>query len=171
MNRLGCGSIAFFAVLVLALTLTLTACGGDADVYSNVSDYLPPIEPPLDLAITDCLPQGQVGAVMGKPMTASDPYEDGTWVIYTSDDGTASVSVSMENQTEAIYDAMVADLVGGEAVTDLGARAFWYAERGEMIDYCDGYAIAVSVTEPSVENTYGLCHTIVKTLRNNLLAK
>ena len=157
------------AVLALLLMFTLAACGeGDADIYSNESDYLPPITPPLDIAITACLSQGQVSAIMGKTMTASEPYEEGTWVMYTSADGTASVSVSMENQTEAIYDAMIGELVGGEAVTDIGTRAYWYAATGEMIDYCAGYSIAVTVTEPSVANTYGLCHTVVKTIQNNL---
>ena len=55
--------------------------------------------------------------------------------------------------------------------TYIVTRAYWYAATGEMIDYCAGNSIAVTVTEPSVENTYGLCHTIVKTLRNNLQAK
>ena len=160
------------AALALMLLLSLAACGnGDADIYSSESDYLPSIVPPLDVAITDYLPQGQLGAIMGKKMLASDPYEDGTWVVYTSEDGAASVSVSMENEAETIYDAMITELTGGETVVDLGARAYWYAERGEMIDYYEGYSIAVTVTDPSVANTYGLCHAVVKTIKNNIAAR
>lgn len=165
-KRIGC------AALALLLMFTLAACGdGDADIYSSESDYLPSIAPPLDVAITDCLSSAQVSIIMDRQMLASEPYEDGTWVMYMSDDGLASVSVSMENATEAVYDAMIAELTGGETVEDLSARTYWYPTIGEMIDFCEGYSIAVTVTDPSVANTYGLCHAVVKTMRNNLQAE
>ena len=159
--------------LAALMLLSFTACGekdtGDGDL--EPSDYLPDTQPPLDIAITDCLPAAEVSTIMGMTMTASDPYEDGTWVIYSSEDGLHSVSVSMENSTIALYDAMIAELSSGEAETSLGYRAFWYGTTGEMINYCEGYAIAVSVNEPTVQNTRGLCQAVMKKIIDNLQAK
>lgn len=154
--------------LAVLLSVSLAACGGNKTPDGSEMDYLPSIPPLLDVAITDCLPESDVGNIMGVPMSASDPYEDGTWVMYTSDDLVRTVSVSMENATEQIYDEMIKGLSGGKQIKELSARAYWYEDRGEMIDYCNGYSIAVTVTDPYVANTYGLCQAMVKKIRENL---
>lgn len=159
--------------LAAMLLLSLAACGekgGDGGDLAP-SDYLPDTKPPLDIAITDCLSAAEVSTVMGMTMTASDPYEHGTWVVYSSEDGLHSVSVSMENTTTPLYDAMIAELSEGEKESALGDRAYWYGITGEMINYCKGYAIAVSVSDPSVSSTKGLCQAVMKRIVENLQAK
>ncbi len=161
----------WLAVILAALMLlSLAACGNKEDGGESLapSDYLPDITPPLNIAITDCLSAAEVSTIMGVAMTASDPYEEGTWVIYSSEDGLRSVSVSMENTTIPLYDAMIAELSGGEKEATLGDRAYWYALTGEMINYCEGYSIAVSVNDPVVANTKGLCEAVMKKLADNL---
>ncbi len=158
--------------LAVMLLLSLVACGNkDGSESLAPSDYLPDITPPLNVAITDCLSAAEVSAIMGVNMTASDPYEEGTWVIYSSEDSLRSVSVSMENTTIALYDAMIAELSGGEQETTLGYRAYWYGITGEMINYCEGYSIAVSVNDPTVASTKGLCNAVMKKIVDNLQAK
>ena len=156
----------FAALLVFMMIPLLSACGDDP-----IEDYLPSIVPPLDVAITDCLSAAEVSAIMGADMTASEPYEDGTWVVYSTADGMRSVSVNMVNKTEALYDAMLAELSDGVAVTELGPKAYWYASVNEVIFYCKGYAIGVSVTDSTVLNTGGLCRAIARKLQNNLSAE
>lgn len=159
-------------VLATILLLSLVACGNkDGGESLAPSDYLPDITPPLNIAITDCLPADKVSNIMGVPMTASDPYEEGTWVVYSSADGTHQVSVSMENTTTELYDAMVAGLSGGEQEPTLGPRAYWYGLTGEMINYCEGYSIAVSVNDPTVASTKGLCNAVMKKIVDSLQAK
>lgn len=159
--------------LAALMLLSLVACGdkdtGDGDLAP--SDYLPDAQPPLDIAITDCLSETEVSTIMGVTMTASDPYEHGTWVVYSSEDGLRSVSVSMENTTILLYDAMIAELSSGEAESSFGYRAFWYGVTDEMINYCEGYSIAVSVNDPTVQNTRGLCQAVMKKIVDNLQAK
>lgn len=159
--------------LAAMMLLSLAACGNKAEDGDDLStgDYLPNITPPLDVAITDCLSAAEVSTIMGAQLTASDPYEDGTWVVYSSEDGLRSVSVSMENTTIALYDAMIGELAGGEKENSLGDRAYWYGVTGEMINYCEGYSIAVSVNDPSVSNTKGLCQAVMKKIADNLQAK
>ena len=79
--------------------------------------------------------------------------------------------VTIVPATIALYDAMIAELSSGEAEASLGYRAFWYATTGEMINYCEGYAISVSVNEPTVQNTRGLCQAVMKKIIDNLQAK
>lgn len=159
-------------LLATVLLLSLAACGeGKGEEDLAPSDYLPDITPPLNIAITDCLSADEVSGIVGVPMTASDPYEDGTWVIYSSADGARSVSVSMENTTAELYDAMIEDLPDGEKEPSLGDRAFWYSSNGEMIHFCEGYSIAVSVNDPTVANTKGLCEAVVKKIADNLQAR
>lgn len=159
-------------LLVAVLLMSFTACGKGKDGEDLApSDYLPDITPPLDIAITDRLSADEVSTIIGVPMTASDPYEDGTWVIYSSADSLRSVSVSMENATTAVYDAMIAELSGGEKVPEVSDRAYWYAQRGEMINYCAGYSMAITVTDPTVASTYGLCQAVAKKLADNLQAQ
>lgn len=159
--------------LAAILLLSLAACGNKAEGGDDLatSDYLPNTNPPLDIAITDCLSAAEVSTILGVEVTASDPYEHGTWVVYSSSDGLRSVSVSMENSTLPLYDAMIAELSGGEGETSLGDRAYWYGITGEMINYCEGYSIAVSVNDPSVSNTKGLCQAVMKKIVDNLQAK
>jgi predicted small lipoprotein YifL len=159
--------------LAVLMLLSLAACGNKEEGGESLapSDYLPDVKPPLDIAITDCLSAAEVSTIMGVNMTASDPYEEGTWVIYSSEDGLRSVSVSMENTTIPLYDAMITELSGGEKETSLGQRAYWYALTGEMINYCEGYSIAVSVNDPTVANTKGLCNAVMKKIVDNLQAK
>lgn len=156
-------------LLAAVLLLSFTACGnGGGDLAP--SDYLPDITPPLNVAITDCLSAAEASGIIGVTMTASDPYEDGTWVIYSSSDGLRSISVSMENTTSDLYNAMIEDLSGGEAQTSLGHRAYWYGLTSEMINFCEGYSIAVSVNDPTVPNTKGLCEAVMKKIVDNLQA-
>ncbi len=161
------------ALAAMMMLLGLVACGdkGADDGDLAPSDYLPDAKPPLDIAITDCLSAAEVSTIMGAELTASDPYEDGTWVMYSSADGLHSVSVSMENTTIPLYDAMIAELSSGEAESSLGYRAFWYGLTGEMINYCEGYSIAVSVNDPTVSSTKGLCQAVMKKIVDNLQAK
>ncbi len=164
----------WLALLLAALmVLSLAACGnkgGDGDDLS-AGDYLPEVKPPLDIAITDCLSAAEVSTILGVEVTASDPYEEGTWVIYSSADGLRSVSVSMENTTVPLYNAMITELSGGEEENSLGDRAYWYGITGEMINFCEGYSIAVSANDPSVSNTKGLCQAVMKRIVDNLQAK
>lgn len=164
----------WLALLLAALMLlSLAACGNKEEGGESLapSDYLPDAQPPLDIAITDCLSAAEVSTIMGVEVTASDPYEEGTWVIYSSADGLYSVSVSMENSTIALYDAMIAELSGGEQESSLGYRAYWYGITGEMINYCEGYSIAVSANDPDVSSTKGLCQAVMKKIVDNLQTK
>ena len=164
----------WLALLLAALMLlSLAACGNKEEGGESLapSDYLPDAQPPLDIAITDCLSAAEVSTIMGVTVTASDPYEEGTWVIYSSEDGLRSVSVSMENTTIPLYDAMIAELSGGEKETSLGYRAYWYGITGEMINYCEGYAIAVSANDPNVQSTKGICQAVMKKIVDNLQAR
>ncbi len=163
--------LAVLAALLMALSLA--ACGNKNNEEDTLSagEYLPDITPPLNVAITDCLSADAVSAIIGVPMTASEPYEEGTWVVYSSQDGTHSVSVSMENTTTVLYDAMVADLSGSEQEQALGERAYWYEQTEELINYCNGYAIAVRVSDLTVMNTKGLCQAVMKKITDNLQAK
>ncbi len=159
-------------VLATMLLLSLVACGNkDGSESLAPSDYLPDIAPPLNITITDCLSAAEVSTIMGVDMTASEPYEEGTWVVYSSADAQRSVSVSMENATAELYDAMIAGLTGGEQDAALGERAYWYDLTGEMIHFCEGYSIAVSVNDPTVVSTKGLCQAVMKKLVDNLQAK
>lgn len=164
----------WLALLLAALMLlSLAACGNKEEGGESLapSDYLPDAQPPLDIAITDCLSAAEVSTIMGIEVTASDPYEEGTWVIYSSADGLRSVSVSMENSTSAMYNAMIAEMSAGEAESSLGYRAYWYGLTGEMINYCEGYSIAVSANDPAVSSTKGLCQAVMKKIVDNLQAK
>ena len=160
-------------LLATTMLLSLAACGDKGEDGDDLSagDYLPEVKPPLDIAITDCLSAAEVSTILGVEVTASDPYEEGTWVIYSSSDGLRSVSVSMENTTIPLYDAMIAELSGGEKETSLGDRAYWYGITGEMINYCEGYSIAVSANDPLVSNTKGICQAVMKKIVANLQAK
>ena len=155
------------------MLLSLAACGDKEEGGESLapSDYLPDAQPPLDIAITDFLSAAEVSTILGVDVTASDPYEEGTWVIYSSEDGLRSVSVSMENTTIPLYDAMIAEMAAGEKETTLGYRAYWYGITGEMINYCEGYSIAVSANDPNVSNTKGICQAVMKKIVDNLQAK
>ncbi len=157
-------------VLLLSafMLLSLAACSGvgDADDLSE-GEYLPSYVPELDVVITDCLPAEQVSTIMGVEMTASDPYEDGTWVVYSSADG-RQASVNMKNATAEAFDDMLSALNAPEAAPLIGERAYWYAETGEIIAYHDGYAISVSVIDPTVVSTKGLCEAITLKILMNL---
>jgi predicted small lipoprotein YifL len=159
--------------LAALMLLSLTACGNKKVGTESLapSDYLPDVQPPLDIAITDCLSAAEVSTILGVDVTASDPYEEGTWVIYSSEDGMRSVSVSMENTTIALYDAMIGEMSGKDAENSLGYRAYWYGVTGEMINYCEGYSIAVSANDPNVSNTRGICQMVMKKIVDNLQSK
>lgn len=157
-------------LLAAVLLLSLAACGNKGGDDLTPSEYLPDITPPLDVAITDCLSATEASSIVGVSLIASDPYEDGTWVIYSSEDGLRSISVSMENTTSDLYNAMIEDLSGGEAQTSIGHRAYWYSLSGEMINFCEGYSIAVSVNDPTVQSTKGLCEAVMKKIVDNLQA-
>ncbi len=160
-------------LLATTMLLSLAACGDKGEDGDDLSagDYLPEVKPPLDIAITDCLSAAEVSTILGVEVTASDPYEEGTWVIYSSSDGLRSVSVSMENTTIPLYDAMIAELSDGEKETTLSDRAYWYGITGEIINYCEGYSIAVSANDPSVASTKGICQAVMKKIVDNLQAK
>ncbi len=158
-------------LLAVVLLLSLAACDKkeEKDKELTEEEYLPEIEPPLDVAITDCLPAEQVSAIMDVEMTASDPYEDGTWVIYSTKNGTL-VSVNMKNASTEAFDSQVAEL-SGESVPSLGERALWLAASEEIVFYYEGYMISVQVTDATVPSTEGLCNAIAAKLAQNLHAK
>ena len=163
----------FALALAVLMLLLLAACGNQEDGGESLapSDYLPDAQPPLDIAITDCLSAADVSTILGVEVTASEPYEEGTWLIYSSADGLRSASVSMENTTTPLYDAMISELSGAEKETSLGDRAYWYDLTGEMINYCEGYSIAVSANDPMVASTKGICQAVMKKIVDNLQTK
>ncbi len=155
-------------ILLAAFLLSLIGCGGSGTSDTSTLDYLPSYIPPLNIGITDRLPAAQVSTIIGAEMTASDSYEDGTWVIYTSADSTKQVSVNMKNLTAALFDTQMMDLNDCEPLPSLGERAYWYPATGEVICFHAGYSIGVAVTDPRVSDTKGLCVALVSKLIDNL---
>lgn len=161
-------------LLAVLLLLGLTACADKAEDGAEsltVEEYLPEIVPPLNLSITDCLSEAQVSEIIGVDMVASDAYEHGTWVIYSSEDGRRQVSVSMENTTAELYATLIQSLPEAQAFSELGDNAYWNAPTSELIYYIEGYQIAVKVTDSTVYNTKGLCLAIVKVIETKLQEK
>ncbi len=162
----------FVWIAAVLLLLSLTACGGENPVSDlTEEEYLPSITPPLDVTITDCLTAAQVSEIMGVDMTASAVYEHGTWVQYLSQDGKQVVSVSMENTTVELYDAMIAGLSGGEKSALVGERAYWYEASDEVIFFFNGYSGSVQVTDPTVVSVKGLCEATAAKIVANLSQK
>ncbi len=156
------------ALIAVLLVASLAACGKPNDTPLTESDYLPSYQPALDIGIVDRLSAAQVSDIMGTEMTVTGPYEDGTWVIYVSANGSKRVSVSMKNTTTELFDAEIANLKDGKAIPSLGQRAFWYPTSGEVICFHGGYSIAVSVTDSTVAKTQGLCEAIVGKIITNI---
>ncbi len=155
-------------LLAIALVFTLGGCGKSDDTPLATSDYLPPHQPAMDTGIIELLPATQASSIMGMPMTASDPYEDGTMVAYTSADNKKQVLVNMKNTSATLFDADIAELTDSEAIPALGERAIWCPATDEVICYHGGYAIGVSVTNPAVANTRGLCEAIADKIISNI---
>ncbi len=152
---------------LLATLLLLTACGCDkapADPtvsIPDVSEYLPPVEPPVDIDIMTIITAEQIEAIIGTPMTAIGPLESGTWVMYESDNQKKQVSIYMEQLNDAVYDARIAEITGKKEIKDLGEQAYWHPTSGVLCRY-KGYYIAVAVTDPSNKNTQKTAEIIVE---------
>ncbi len=153
-----------FALLLLCAT---AACAAQDDPIPE-SDYLPSYTPALDQDIAGCLPAEQVSTILGVPMTAGEPYEDGTWLIYTSADSRRQVSLNMIGSTAALFGDQIAGLTDLEPLPALGEHAYWFATSGEVILFHGGYSIAVSVTDPTVASTRGLCEALASRVIANL---
>ena len=80
--------------VVLATLLLLCGCGNKEPEI----DYNSLVVAPLDITITDCISEEQIGSVMAYPMTLLGVFEDGTQAIYQSDDGMYQVTINLKNE-------------------------------------------------------------------------
>lgn len=127
----------------LAVALLLCSCGTNAEEDYNYEDL---IEAPVDISVTDCITEQQVSDVMGTTMVLLGTFEDGTQVIYTSEDSLCQVNVNLKNQTRESFDAHIASLGDSvEMVTSVGEVAYWCEETGELLVYHNGYFLGVAV--------------------------
>ena len=136
--------------VVLATLLLLCGCGNKEPEI----DYNSLVVAPLDVTITDCISEEQIGSVMAYPMTLLGVFEDGTQAIYQSDDGMYQVTINLKNESRAVFDSNAA----GQQTTlqeGVGETAYWSLETGELVVYANGYALGVSVltATPGVDIT------------------
>ena len=126
--------------VVLATLLLLCGCGNKEPEI----DYNSLVVAPLDITITDCISEEQIGSVMAYPMTLLGVFEDGTQAIYQSDDGVYQVTINLKNESRAVFDNNAAN----QQTTlqeGIGETAYWSLETGELVVYANGYALGVSV--------------------------
>ena len=126
--------------VVLATLLLLCGCGNKEPEI----DYNSLVVAPLDITITDCISEEQIGSVMAYPMTLLGVFEDGTQAIYQSDDGMYQVTINLKNESRAVFDNNAAN----QQTTlqeGIGETAYWSLETGELVVYANGYALGVSV--------------------------
>lgn len=137
--------------LLLAFTLLLTACGGDAQPPAeeddgptiNYEDYVKPV---TDRTVTDLITAEEITAFLGYSVSEMDGATDSV-VSYQSADGMHTITLALENMTRADFDAIIANPdVTWTLKEGVGEVAYWDTLHTELIGYANGYAVSMSVS-------------------------
>ena len=141
-------------LVLLAMMLVLTACGEtghpsdgkgttstteDPGPSINYEDYIDPV---VDRNVAELITAEELSTLMSvevAPIITTDSV-----VTYQSENGYYMVTLALENQTRAEFDAIVAGNPVWTPQSGLGEAAYWGAEQTELIAYQDGYAVSVS---------------------------
>lgn len=154
--------------LLLALTLMLTACGGETPPADeddgpdvNYEDYVQSV---VDRKITDCITQAQVEAQLGYAVNVVGSLNDST-VSYQSEDGRHTLTLTMENMTRGQFDAITTDTsVVWTFQEGLGETAYWDTPHTELIAYQDGYGVSMSVYNIADAAMVGIMEIVLNNL-------
>ncbi len=140
--------IRFILALVLAMTLLVTACGGDVTPPAeqgedtgpsiNYEDYITPV---VDRKVSDLITAEELSAIMQVEVTPNIVTDAS--VTYLSSNGHYMVTISMENRTRDEFDAMVADTTLWTPQSGVGEVAYWGVDQSELVAYQGGYALSV----------------------------
>ena len=90
-------------------------------------------------------------------------YSDST-VMYYSDDGNHTITLTLENMTREAFDAIVAmPEVNWIALPELG-EAYWNSDQTELIAYQNGYAFSMSVQNIANAAMIGMTEIVLDSL-------
>lgn len=167
-------------VALLAAVLLLTGCGkagngSDSKKDSNKTtgatvnyeDYVTPV---VDRKIKDCISVDEINELLGSLMLSYTMSEYGyatdSKVSYESEDGTRTITLTLENMTREDFDAIAANPdVGWIALDDLGEAAYWNRNQTELIAYENGYALSMAVQNIANAAMIGMTEIILEDLR------
>lgn len=150
------------AAVLLCLPLWLASCGSPSPSQPTL-DYGELVTPALDKDITQCVTEQQLSAAVGRDMTLTGVYEDGTQAVYTDATGRYTVMVNMKNMTREAFDALADGLEDAEPVEELGERACWVGGQ-ELLCYAAGYGIDVAIETTASRSPLPQARAVVQAL-------
>ncbi len=150
--------------LILALFLlgTAAACTADEPAEDKkepeTSETVPPL---LNVNLETLLTPEQIGDAIGAAVGKPQMYEDDTWAHYTGTDSAATVDISMDQTTRAVFDARAELYESRTEAPFLGEVSWWNRETGELLTYGGGYTISVRVgfADPTADEDMQLMAT------------
>ena len=138
-------------LVLLALTMLLTACGAPAETpvapeedpgpSINYEDYIKPV---VDRRVSDLMTAEDLSAIMSVEVAAVPTATFDSSITYQSENGYFTVTLMMEKRTRDEFDALVADTTLWTPLSGVGEAACWGPGQIELVAYQNGYALSVS---------------------------
>lgn len=138
-------------LVLLALTMLLTACGTPAETPAtpeedagpsiNYEDYIRPV---VDRRVGDLIPVEELSTIMSVEVAPIDAATTDSVITYQSENGYYTVTMVLEKRTRDEFDALVADTTVWTPLSGVGEAAYWGADQIELVAYQNGYALSVS---------------------------
>ena len=138
-------------LVLLALTMLLTACGAPAETpvapeedpgpSINYEDYIKPV---VDRRVSDLMTAEDLSAIMSVEVAPMEAATTDSTITYQSENGYFTVTLMMEKRTRDEFDALVADTTLWTPLSGVGEAACWGPDQIELVAYQNGYALSVS---------------------------
>lgn len=137
------------------MLLLLIGCGGTPDTPDVPKEEWEASHPEM-LDLTTLLNAAEVGEALGITVGEGLLHEHDTELVFTTADYGTVVRLIVEEPTVSAcehLDAVIAQNFSPEALTEapnLGEKAYWCAESGELMVANGGYVVSVNVTSTSI---------------------